>query len=119
MTEHSIGVDISKSHLDVFDAQRGAAQRFENSARGCQTFETWLGKAPIARVVYEPTGPYHRNFEERFSDKLPLVKVNPRATRAGSPRPAERAPKPMRWMRGAWRAWGVHWLWSRMPRSRK
>lgn len=28
-------------------------------------------------MVYEPTGPYHRNFEEQFCDKLPLVKVNP------------------------------------------
>ena len=28
-------------------------------------------------MVYEPTGPYHRNFDERFCDKLPLVKVNP------------------------------------------
>lgn len=77
MTEHTIGVDISKSHLDVFDAERGAAKRFENSASGFRAFEKWLGKVPSARVVYEPTGPYHRNFEERFCDKLPLVKVNP------------------------------------------
>lgn len=77
MTEHTIGVDISKSHLDVFDAERGAAKRFENSISGFRAFEKWLGKARIARVVYEPTGPYHRNFEERFCDKLPLVKVNP------------------------------------------
>jgi len=77
MTEHTIGVDISKSHLDVFDAERGAAKRFENSISGFRALEKWLGKARIARVVYEPTGPYHRNFEERFCDKLPLVKVNP------------------------------------------
>ena len=30
-----------------------------------------------ARVVYEPTGPYHAAFERRFSAKLPLCKVNP------------------------------------------
>lgn len=77
MTEHTIGVDISKSHLDVFDAERGAAKRFENSISGFQAFAKWLAKARIARVVYEPTGPYHRNFEEHFCDKLPLVKVNP------------------------------------------
>ncbi len=77
MTEHTIGVDISKSHLDVFDATRSAAKRFENSARGFRAFEKWLGTSGIARVVYEPTGPYHRNFEERFCDTLPLVKVNP------------------------------------------
>ena len=77
MTEHTIGVDISKSHLDVFDAERREAKRFENSARGFRAFGKWCGKLEIARVVYEPTGPYHRNFEEHFCDKLPLVKVNP------------------------------------------
>ena len=77
MTEHTIGVDISKSHLDVFDDERDEAKRFENSSSGFRAFESWLGKVQIARVVYEPTGPYHRNFEERFCDKLPLVKVNP------------------------------------------
>jgi len=70
-------VDISKSHLDVFDAERRVAKRFENSISGFRAFEKWCGKLEIARVVYEPTGPYHRNFEERFCDKLPLVKVNP------------------------------------------
>jgi transposase len=34
MTEHTIGVDISKSHLDVFDAARDASMRFKNSAIG-------------------------------------------------------------------------------------
>lgn len=77
MKDHTIGVDISKSHLDVFDAERDAVKRFENSASGFRAFKKWLGKASIARVVYEPTGPYHRNFEERFCDKFPLVKVNP------------------------------------------
>lgn len=77
MTEHTIGVDISKSHLDVFDAERREAKRFENSISGFRAFEKWLGKLDITRVVYEPTGPYHRNFEECFCEKLPLVKVNP------------------------------------------
>jgi transposase len=77
MTEHTIGVDISKSHLDVFDDERDEAKRFENSSSGFRAFENWLGEAQIARVVYEPTGPYHRSFEERFCDKLPMVKVNP------------------------------------------
>jgi transposase len=35
MAEHTIGVDISKSHLDVFRLEDGAAQRFDNSARDC------------------------------------------------------------------------------------
>ena len=77
MTKHSIGVDISKAYLDVFDSARQEIQRFDNSVAGFRALSKWLGDAPVVRVVYEPTGPYHRNFEEHFADKLPLVKVNP------------------------------------------
>ena len=31
MTEHTIGIDISKTHLDVFRLEDQAAQRFENA----------------------------------------------------------------------------------------
>jgi transposase len=41
----------------------------------------WVGPCG-ARIVYEPTGPYHRAFERRLADAgLPLVKVNPRQAR--------------------------------------
>ena len=77
MTDYSIGVDISKHHLDVFDEKRREARRFDNQDAGFRELSKWLGSRPLIRVVYEPTGPYHRNFEEYFSGKLPLVKVNP------------------------------------------
>ena len=77
MTEHNIGVDISKSHLDVFRLEDGAAQRFENSVAGFRALVKWLGKARLARIVFEPTGPYHRAFEAAFGQRFPLVKVNP------------------------------------------
>ena len=35
---------------------------------------------PVARIVFEPTGPYHRAFEKTLSGKFPLVKVNPLRT---------------------------------------
>ena len=31
----------------------------------------------MARIVFEPTGPYHCAFETDLSGKFPLVKVNP------------------------------------------
>ena len=31
----------------------------------------------MARIVFEPTGPYHRAFETALSGKYPLVKVDP------------------------------------------
>jgi transposase len=77
MTEPTIGVDISKSHLDVFHLEGKAAQRFEIAPGGLRALRKWLGSRPLARVVYEPTGPYHRLFEDNLSGKLPLVKVNP------------------------------------------
>jgi transposase len=77
MADHTIGVDISKSHLDAFRLEDGAAQRFENAAAGFRALVKWLGKAPVARIVFEPTGPYHKAFEAALAGTFPLVKVNP------------------------------------------
>ena len=77
MTENTIGVDISKTHLDVFRREDRTAQRFDNSAAGLRAMRKWLGKAPVARIVFEPTGPYHKAFEAALGEEFPLVKVNP------------------------------------------
>lgn len=77
MMEDSIGIDISKEHLDVHRLSDGAAARFANTLAGFRDLAKWLGSERPARVVYEPTGPYHSAFETRFAGKLPLVKVNP------------------------------------------
>ena len=77
MTEHTIGIDISKSHLDAFRLEDAATSRFENSQRGLKALTKWLGATPVARVVFDPTGPYHRALEKALSRKVPLVKVNP------------------------------------------
>ena len=77
MTEHTIGIDISRSHPDAFRLEDSAAQRFETSAAGFRALRKWLGKAPVARVVFEPTGPCHEAFEVALAGTFPLVKVNP------------------------------------------
>jgi transposase len=77
MTDHTIGIDISKSHLDAFWLADGASARFENSPRGFRALTRWLDGSPVARVVFEPTGPYHRAFETALAGRFPLVKVNP------------------------------------------
>ena len=77
MTDRTIGVDISKSHLDAFRLEDGAAQRFENSAAGFRALRKWLGTAPVVRIVFEPTGAYHKDFEAALGKTFPLVKVNP------------------------------------------
>jgi transposase len=78
MMKHSIGIDVSKDHLDVHCLGDGRAARFGNDAAGFRKLKAWLPKAgDIARVVYEATGPYHAALERRFGGELPLVKVNP------------------------------------------
>ena len=34
MTEHTIGIDISKTHLDAFRLEDQTARQFENTPRG-------------------------------------------------------------------------------------
>ncbi len=59
MTIHHpvIGCDVSKAHLDLFDAQHNVSQRIENSA---QAIDRWLqgmkGQDPF--IVFEATGCY-------------------------------------------------------------
>jgi len=77
MTEHTVGIDISKSHLDVFHLEGHDARRFKNSAGGLRALQKWLTNLSVKRIVYEATGPYHRRLETALSGKLPLVKVNP------------------------------------------
>jgi transposase len=86
MTQFSVetvGVDVSKDHLDVALYPNGAARRFTNHAKGHHALIGWL-VAPhqIERVVFEATGPYHRNFERTLAKAgLPMAKINPRQAR--------------------------------------
>ena len=74
----SIGIDVSKDHLDLYCLDDGRSARFGNDAAGFRKLKAWLPDAGcIARVVYEATGPYHAALERRFGGELPLVKVNP------------------------------------------
>lgn len=81
MINNTIGVDISKDHLDAHRMSDGASRRFANDKTGHAAFTAWVGASGV-RVVYEPTGAYHRAFERRLaSASLALVKVNPRQAR--------------------------------------
>jgi transposase len=77
MTETTIGIDISKATLDVHRLSDSATAQFSNNKAGFRALKAWLKGHDIARVVYEPTGPYHREFEIALEADYPLVKVNP------------------------------------------
>lgn len=81
MTNDTIGVDISKDHLDAHRMSDGANRCFANNKEGFRALKKWLGE-PVCRIVYEPTGPYHRAFERTLATAgFALVKVNPRQAR--------------------------------------
>ena len=78
----NVGVDISKDFLDVAFFPPTESWRFANDNKGFRALLKKLGKRVIERIVYEPTGAYHRLFERTLAEAhLPLVKVNPRHAR--------------------------------------
>ena len=74
----TLGIDISKDWLDTHLAPTGEVRKFSNSKAGCRSLLAWLEGQSIRRVVYEPTGHWHRDFEQALLDAgLPLARVNP------------------------------------------
>lgn len=77
----TIGIDISKPTLDAFRLSTGEHRQFPNDKSGCSALIRWVGKAPV-RIVFEPTGPYHRLLEQALIKAgLAFVKINPRYAR--------------------------------------
>ena len=77
MKQHTVGIDISKAHLDAHRLADGHSAQFDNDPAGFRALIDWIG-TPVECVAYEATGPYHRDLEEALSKaKLPLAKVNP------------------------------------------
>ena len=77
MTHHTIGIDISKAHLDAYAAPAGSTARFSNDAAGLRKLIAWIGPE-AERIAYEPSGPWHRDFEEALLKAgLPLYAINP------------------------------------------
>lgn len=82
MSEHTIGIDVSKDTLDAHRLPDGEHRRFANTKSGCRALLRWITARGVRRIVYEPTGPYHRVMEGALAKAgLPLAKVNPRQAR--------------------------------------
>ena len=77
LTKHTVGIDISKDHLDACWLPREEARRFANNRAGFQALVRWIDPQ-VERIAYEPTGAWHRGFEEALADAgLPLYRINP------------------------------------------
>ena len=76
------GIDIATDHLDVHLHPSGATRRVSNDTAGHQALLGWFARQPVARIVFEATGPYHRRFERALcAAGLPFAKINPRQAR--------------------------------------
>ena len=77
MIKHTVGIDISKDYLDAYSAPEGRTARFGNDKSGFRRLLAWID-ARVERIAYEPTGPWHRSFEETLLEAgLPLYSINP------------------------------------------
>jgi transposase len=81
MTKPTIGVDISKDHLDACRWPDGETCRVGNDAAGHRGLLRWIG-AGVARVAFEATGAYHAAFERALHRAdVPYSKLNPARVR--------------------------------------
>ena len=82
MTDITIGADISKDHIDLHSLPDGQTLKVANDRKGFVAILKWMGARSVQRIVFEPTGPYHKAFERFMTTQgLPLSKVNPRLAR--------------------------------------
>ena len=74
----TIGIDISKDHLDAHAHPLGIARQFPNDRQGHARLIAWIAPQQPTRIIFEATGAYHRALEMALGKaKLPAVKVNP------------------------------------------
>jgi transposase len=74
----SIGVDISKATLDAHAFPIGTAHSFPNTPNGFKVLLKWLAAFEVRRLVFEPTGAYHHDFERALGKAgIALCKINP------------------------------------------
>ncbi|MFQ8434031.1 hypothetical protein [Amaricoccus sp. W119] len=82
-----IGIDISKTTLDIYRLSDGKRARFGNDAAGLKAMRKWLGRKPL-RVVYEATGRYHRDLEAALASAgyaNAMAAIDSRTGRSASP----------------------------------
>lgn len=78
----TIGIDIGKESLVIHRLPDNAILEVGNDKAGLNALLRWLGRDEALRVVFEPTGPYHRLLEKTLAAaNISMIKVNPRQAR--------------------------------------
>ncbi len=82
-SEQFIGIDVSKSHLDVAVYPSGEQHRWDNDDSGIEKLIKFVKSLPVALIVLESTGGYESLAASILSaNALPVVVVNPRQVRS-------------------------------------
>ncbi|OHV18121.1 IS110 family transposase [Methylorubrum extorquens] len=80
--QQTIGIDIAKDTLDAYRLGDGHRLNVDNNREGHRLLLKWIGKCQKILIVFEATGPYHRELELVLGGRdVPFVKVNPKQAR--------------------------------------
>ncbi len=73
-----VGVDVSKSTLDIHILESGLHWQSDNSEAGTKRLASRLARYKLSRVIVEATGGYERKLVEQLAARgLPVVVVQP------------------------------------------
>jgi len=82
-SEQFVGIDVSKSHLDVAVYPSAQQDRWDNDDSGIEKLIKFVKSLPVALIVLESTGGYESLAASMLSaNDLPVVVVNPRLVRS-------------------------------------
>lgn len=74
----NVGIDVSKSWLDVCVLPSGEALRVSNTPEGIRRLKRWLQRFDLALVLMEATGKWHRHLHRSlFASAIPVAVVDP------------------------------------------
>lgn len=77
-----VGIDVSKTHLDVALRPSGAMKSISNDSSGIKTLMEWLGTVTPVLIVLEATGGIERSVVRALvAAELPVTVANPRQVR--------------------------------------
>lgn len=82
-TRIAVGIDVCKSHLDVYHGSSETHERFRNTCAGIAELAAWLQGQPLCDVVViEASGGYESVCWQTLSaEGFPVARVNPKRPR--------------------------------------
>lgn len=70
----SLGIDVSKKHLDVYYLPEGYSSRYDNTKEGLESLREWIQTHPVNFIIFEPSGGYEKSL--RFFLKVHKIKFS-------------------------------------------